>query len=483
MTSADAPSDGWRRLHPLTILKELASLAWALVAAYVIGWDWDFDVGPFADQIESTETVVAVIIFGYAVVRYMFTSYRVTDDTVELRRGVVVRSLQTMPRDRVQSVGSVTSLLARVVGVTTVEISAADTEDIKLSLVSDTESEYLRQILDPARRPGIDGSTGEGESGEEELPTRQRLASLPPGRILLFALTEPGISAALLILGVTVSMVAVFGWFVAPVAALGVATFPIIRTIALIDFQSWLEGDRVKVESGLLSRRQTTSPCRRIQVIQVSRPLIRRLLGFETVTMVTGDVSTDEENLLASGFLAPLEPIGSWSRLVPDLIGPVAVEVDGLEKSSPLTVRRVVVRALFAILPFVVGGGIALGFLSPVWTAGPVLAGIVAVVLAVVYARERWRRLGWGLNDSHLMVRRGVLTERISVVPLEKLQDVTVRQTFFQRRLRLADVVVDTAGVNLAGNVTAVDLAEADARRLADRLAGAAASRSLPDGV
>ena len=473
MSSEVEVSDEWRRLHPLTILKELGALAWALLAA--VFFDWDFDFGLFSDQVASSENVIAVGVFVYAVARYLFTSYRVTREAVELKRGVLVRSFQSMPRERIQSVGTKTGLFARVVGVTTVEVSAADAEDIQLSYVSEEASSYLRGILEPA------GTSGE-EEGSEPVSIKP-LARLEASRILIFGLTEPGIAAALLVLGVTSALAGLFGWLIAPIAAVALVTVPVVRTLALVDFKAWIEGDSVKVESGLLARRHSAAPRRRIQAIQVSRPLVRRWLGFETTTMATGDVSVDADSLVGVGMLAPLEPRGSWQALAAQLIGTVNLDERFLARSSRRTVRRSIVRGVLIVAVVAVAVGAAaevagVGWLFPVGAVGLVGGGVV-----VSYSIARWVTMGWAMDGDHLMLRRGVVTRRTTIVPVAKAQDVTVRSTFFQRRLGLATVEVDTAGVNLAGRVLAVDLEEDIARELAARLAAAAARIALPDGV
>ncbi|MCW2777823.1 MAG: rane-flanked domain protein, partial [Frankiales bacterium] len=59
------------------------------------------------------------------------------------------------------------------------------------------------------------------------------------------------------------------------------------------------------------------------------------------------------------------------------------------------------------------------------------------------------RRLRLGLDDDHLVATSGVLTTTTDVVPLAKVQSLRLVQGPWQRRLRLATVVADTAGRRL----------------------------------
>lgn len=463
-----APASGeWHRLHPLTILKEIGSLAWALVAAFV------FDFGPLPIEVAGTEVVVAVAVFAYAVIRYLFTAYRITAQALELRRGVFVRSFQSMPRQRVQSVNVNTSLSGRFLGVTTVEVSAADAEDIRLAFVSEHAARQLRTVLEAAGSP---------QGPERSDVHRLHLAGMDPGSLVLFALGESGLAAGAVAVSLAVVAVIGLGWTWAPLAVFPVLWWPLLRTVGLAGFESWVEGDRVRVRAGILGRRESQAPLARIQTLQVSRPLVRRALGHETISVVTGDVAVSADNAVVSGIVAPLEPIGRWREIAQALIGRVAIGETHLHRSSRLTVRRSFVRGslLAALLAAVLGTGTLVGVVP---VSVPLLGVAAALVGAAAYARRRWRILGWAMDEHHLLVRRGVISRHLVVVPVHKVQDVTVRETFFQRRLGLATVEVDTAGAILAGSIRAIDLEVGSAEELAGRMAAMADRVVLPDGV
>lgn len=467
MTSG-GPETGWRRLHPLTILKELGALAWALVAALLL----DFGQPPMLEDIAGPEAVISVGVFGYAVARYLFTAYRITDQSLEMRRGVFVKSFQSMPRDRVQAVSTNTSFVGRLLGITTVEVSAADAEDIRLGFVSEEAADGLRRVLEKAL-------TATEEEGEAD---RHAVASLDFGRLLTFGLTETGLVPAVLLLVGTVVVAFTFGWFFAPLTFGFVVIWPLIRTLGLVGFRSWIEESRVRVEAGILGRRRNESPLGRIQAIQVNRPPLRRLLGLETISIVTGDVGVSSDTVLLAGAVAPLERIGTWRSISEALIGRVALGEATLEPSSRHTIRRMMVRGALVLALVVAAVGAATLWLGVAWWIAGVVAALGLIGL-IAYSAARWKVLGWAADEHHLLVRRGVVLRRLTVVPIHKVQDITVRSTFFQRRLGIATVEVDTAGLMLAGRVVAIDLDEDRARALADHLADVAAQTALPDGV
>jgi putative membrane protein len=204
--------------------------------------------------------------------------------------------------------------------------------------------------------------------------------------------------------------------------------------------------------------------------------------------MTTGELSLGSESVaFTKGMLAPLVEIGTWRRISEKVIGYVRLGEVDLRPSSRHAIRRSIVRGV--VLTAAVVGLAALPSLW--WDLGwwpPTLLGVVGVVSAVLYGQARYRALGWAVDGEYLLVRRGVFDRRLAIVPIGKVQDVLVTETFFQRRLGLATVEVDTAGVAIPGSslssgVKAIDLTRDDARSLADHLMAAAARIALPDGV
>jgi putative membrane protein len=76
-----------------------------------------------------------------------------------------------------------------------------------------------------------------------------------------------------------------------------------------------------------------------------------------------------------------------------------------------------------------------------------------------------WRLLAVGVDESSLVARSGWLDRRTDVVPLAKIQSVRIRQGPLQRRLALADVLVDSPPGPL--DATAKHRASEEARALA----------------
>ena len=139
-----------------------------------------------------------------------------------------------------------------------------------------------------------------------------------------------------------------------------------------------------------------------------------------------------------------------------------------------LLLRRVVVL-LFVTAPGLVASAVA-GFLlgPPEGLAGLSLtAAVTALLLQAV--RRRYEAWGYLERADDLLVRRGVLVRRTSVVPYGRMQYVDVTAGPLDRRMGLATVTLHTAAAATDASVPGLLLPEAT--RLRDRLAALGEAR------
>jgi uncharacterized protein len=113
--------------------------------------------------------------------------------------------------------------------------------------------------------------------------------------------------------------------------------------------------------------------------------------------------------------------------------------------------------------------GVAAGISAGAW-AGVAAVAVVAVAAGVVLWVERRRYRAWAYRerDDDLIVSRGVLVRRVSVVPYGRMQFVEVTAGPFERAFRLATVQLHTAAA--ASDARIPGLERDEATRLRDRL-------------
>ena len=84
----------------------------------------------------------------------------------------------------------------------------------------------------------------------------------------------------------------------------------------------------------------------------------------------------------------------------------------------------------------------------------------------------RWvRHAGYALTERAIYFRSGWLSRQISVVRFVNMQTVSMLQTPFDRRKRMASVAVDTAGAGTLGHRIRIPFLDVDvAESILDRL-------------
>ena len=147
-------------------------------------------------------------------------------------------------------------------------------------------------------------------------------------------------------------------------------------------------------------------------------------------------------------------------------------ESDGLlwrvPSASLLVLRRIEVGVV-TLVAAVAAAAVAGRMVSTLAGAG---AAVLAVVLGAAAERTATRRyLAWGYaeREDDLLVRRGVLFSRLSVVPYGRMQFVDVTAGPLERSFGLATVKMHTAAAASDARIPGLDREEA--ARLRDRLA------------
>jgi uncharacterized protein len=106
---------------------------------------------------------------------------------------------------------------------------------------------------------------------------------------------------------------------------------------------------------------------------------------------------------------------------------------------------------------------------------GAVVAGAALLGCLLVAVERRYRAWGYAEREDDLLVRRGVLVQRLSVVPYGRMQYVDVVAGPLARRFGLATVTLHTAAA--ATDAFVPGLRAEEAARLRDRLAALGEAR------
>lgn len=488
----DADDLAWRRMHPVTPAVKGWKVLVAVIA--VIAWNAADQVRDLAGLLGATVwlyvlgvvVLVALVGFGYSAIAWRMTRFAVTDEAVHLRTGVLFRQQRQARLDRLQAVDVVQPLLARIIGLSELrlEVAGGAGSAVSLAFLREAEAEQLRAELlaraagvhrgrRPAAAAPVPGgvtSAGVGQEGaaaqdvggapaadrDEPAPVapERPVYEVPIGRLLLSVLR----SSALIWLGVLV--VVLVGLVVASgeigsafailPGLLGVASYVWTRFNRGANFRAAISPDGIRLRHGFTESRAQTVPPGRVQAVQITQGLLWRGKDWWRVEVnVAGYGSGTDDDAQSANVLLP-----------------VGTRDDAL-------------LALWLVLP-------DLGTADP---RALVDAGLVGRDggdgWAVAPRRSRWldpvawRRHGVTVTDRALVLRSGVLTRRLVVVPHERTQSLTLAQGPLQKRLGLATVQLQSTPGPVTPHVAHLDqrvaagLVDEQATRAREARAGA----------
>ena len=422
-----------------------------------------------------------VVALGYQLVYYQRFDYELTDDTLDISSGVLSRRQREIPVRRVQNVDISRNVVHRVLGIAQINLETAggSSTEAALRYVSFDEARRLQSEIGRLKRGGSPEDFDTREPDRELFAITQkelvllgiigidlRLLSFVAVLLPIFAPSlREQFGDPLLGLAITAPLVAA-----AVVVAVGLIS-GLLAVTNYYGFRLSRSDDELHYERGLLQRYSGTIPLEKVQTLSVSESVIARRLGYASMAVETAGYAPGESGSQSAVPLAERDRVFRLGRSVEPF---EAVE---LERPPKRARERYLVRYA-AVVVIIVAGAFSLERytgLEFAWWASAALLAIVPVA-----AHLKWANLGYDLQAEYVVLQEGFWTRTTTIVPFYRVQTVLDSQTVFQRRRRLATLVVDTAGTSgLTGRQPraldidadrAADLREAVGDRLQDTL-------------
>lgn len=532
-SSPDAEGGQW--LHPISLLFEFAAgirnqLIPALVALY------SASTGSWAVALIASLFFVGWMV--RMVLRYIRLRYRLSGDNLIIDEGLVFRVHKTVPVQRIQNIDLVQNLFHRLFGVAEVrietasgtepeavlrvlsladvaslrtrifarkrsyELARASTRSVALEL-ADAPREQFERATDGAEPPRVQLSADPAYAvaASEEEP-RETLVKLSLGQLALAGIasnrgsillflglglilqqTRPtagswGIDAEDVTRYLPESLSVVAGVAMALVVLL--AMLLLVKVLSIVwyvlkfyDYTLDRAGEDLRVSCGLLTRVSATVRRDRIQLISIHRTLIGRWLKIASIRIETAGGGTEGDDPAMTIGRRWFMPVISENQIpaIMEQLSP-GLQWDertfdwrSLSRRAAWRIRRVLML-LFGLLAL-----LAVGF-------GAYSIAMVVLLLAALawwWAGLRAAAMQYASSAGKILYRSGVFTQKCSLAFIDKIQSVTVDQSPFDRRWKMAQLSVDTIASGPAEHRITIPMLDTEfARRERDTICRAA---------
>jgi putative membrane protein len=442
--------------------------------------------------------VFAVVGLGIRVLAWQRFTFSFDGEVLRVAEGVLSRNQRALDVARIQQVEIDRSWVHRAVGLASLRVETAGSSsevEVELRVIPVGDAEALRDAV-RASKAAITGATrpATGDDGVLEGTRRREILHVPAGHVVLAAVTGvrllvlPAVLVGALqlvgqntsetidgavdllagagLLGPdgfrppTLTAALVAG---AVVLVASVVTAIVVGLLRDANYRVTLVGDDLHVSRGLVSTRESVLPLRRVQLVDIQRNWLRRLLGFAAVRVHSAGGSGAADRRVT----VPLLRDGAVDPFVREVL-PGVPGVPALTPHPRTAMRRAIFR--WSRPALVVAATV---WALPAWTpvvlpdaARPASVGLV--VVAVVLAVVEYRQLAHGITGRVVAARRGALSVSTSLAPVVKVQGASTRANLFQRRLGLATVTAHVAGPG--GDVEILDTSTGAAAELQARL-------------
>ena len=474
-------SDGeWHRLHPASPLLKGGIALIAIFGVVIANFRErfvDMFVPSFPQQGDPVDYILGHGLIGWAllavavllivlVTGFYFSwrmhTFRITDEVVEVRSGILFRTNRKARLDRIQGINIVRPFFARLFGAAKLEVNQAGQDaNVQLSyLGSSAADELRREILrlasgtrEAEKRPAhqvagenlIDRRVNELFAPEldPDAAAPESIVKLNLGRLIGSIVLSGGTVFLLMLIAGGIYWVTTSGeLFIllgAIPALIGFGGFYVRRFTKSLRYSIAGTPDGVRVGFGLLSTSNETLPPGRIHSVQVSQPLMWRMPGWWEIKVnrashssTKGAAGEANTTILPVGNVDDVKKV--LELILPELLAQTTDDVDAVAASTR----------------FIEAGLDAKARDDDGFTNSPRRAAWLRPF--------SWKRNGFAITPGSLVLRKGAIWRQLVVVPQPRLQSVSMYQGPLLRACRLASVQLHTVSGPISAELGAIDV-------------------------
>ncbi len=421
--------------------------------------------------------IIALFFLVLSYYQYRKFFFYIQEEKFVLEKGVFKRDKMTIPFDRIQAVNLSQNIIQQMLGVTALKVDTAGSKfkEMEIPALDKSYARALQKRLLELKKES--GGEEEQEDKEEILSELNEailedqglgpepLLRLGLGDLLRVGLTENHLRSGLILFAVvngyiwqfeeyilkpfenyidsTADRILTYGLVLVPISVLlffVIATlFSLIQTVLrFFQLRFYANEKGVRMTSGLLKKAEYHIPVNKIQYIKWGSNPLRKLIGYKTITVkqAGSEAAADRRSLQIPGAKeAQLQTVLDFF-----------FEERKKEHYREAQAHWLLASQLSFFISFLPVSGLLIGgFWYPIiWYAIPV---VTACIVFFSFKYYQSVHLRW--NKDILVLSKGFVYPRSYIIKFYKVQNVSLKQSFLQKRRGLAHLIFHSAAGDL----------------------------------
>ena len=404
--------------------------------------------------------------------------FKIENEHFILKQGILKKTNTAIPFHRIQNINFKQNIVQQIIGVfeVSIETAGSSTTEISIKALSLQKATALKEVISKNTK-----------LSEEEVVEEQQtkpLVRIGVKELFKVSLTENHLQNLLLFFAIVIGLLQqlqqvtdslgkteiIDGFIEENTNAISASIFLIIILLLLLtvvalvssfvrvflvhfNLTAYLKEDAFEINQGLFTKKSIILKKQKIQNITISTNPLKRLIGISFITFkqaVSGKLNNKKKDKLIRIVGCKKEQV---EIIKASLFEPS--EVENNEKKLPENYykRRIFI---FTFLFLIISYTIAYLIFSNLEIF---YSTIVVIPIVVFLILKKVKKRFYKISDEMLLVGKGLLETHVTYLEIFKVQNIKIKQTIFQKRSNVADLILQTASGKI--KIPCIDFQEA----------------------
>ncbi|MFA9376092.1 MAG: PH domain-containing protein [Lachnotalea sp.] len=466
------------RMHPSIIIEQVFQMFWATIfLVFTFGRSYNLLlVGSICFA------VYFLIIWVYAM-RWRKTFISITGDSLLIEKRLLFHKKTVIGIKNISNINMEQKLFQRLIGTCQIKLdtnssSTADQTDVTLVLkksVAIEFSNYINQFLTQEENVEISEDKSKEKSEENDFDFSYGFTEVLAHTILSVQTYQIAVLIAFLIgafffiqedITEILHNDSIWGMILGFVLLVGSYVTRLFQSLfRLYGFQIARQNDKIKLQYGLLSKKDYLIPVDKIHAIKIKEPPLARFMGkcfVEIINVGMGNEKEESSTLLLLASKSEIEQ--RLSIILPEMKIDFARESQPKAALIPITIQAIVIAGIVSI--------IILAITKRPWIILVIVSVILLFILSGYYSKKI------KLEEERVHLTSGIFGITTSVISYRYIEKMTLHYSLLTKKLGIAKAEISILASTTNRMHTTGYFPSAIFERIADKMLHGKAKRS-----